>query len=206
MQIAYLVLLHECVRCRLDSSCLVRIIQLHCPSRSIWNYAPLRVSSCCFNFIKYLVLNTCVTTFNILYFIERICHIFRSWYLQMCNSETCIWIMLTPNSIVWFYIPIALVLIVYDLYVVLHILLSDRLLGLLELNKIQHNTIQRTTWGNDNACFRLFHTQAIECHPALRLTHNKNGKDKILFTEYNIYNAAKVEHSIWLECLVQNMY
>ena len=65
-QVADLMFLHKCVHSQLDSSYLVGAIQFHCPSRSLRNYIPFRVSNCRINIRKHCVLNRSMTTFNTL--------------------------------------------------------------------------------------------------------------------------------------------
>ena len=44
-QVADMFFLHKCVHSHLDSSYLVGNIQYHCPSRSLRNYTPFRISN-----------------------------------------------------------------------------------------------------------------------------------------------------------------
>ena len=71
-QVADLIFRHKCVHSH-DSSHLVGI---YCPSRSLRNYTPFRISSSRINIRKYSVLNRCMTTFNALYLTEPTCDIF----------------------------------------------------------------------------------------------------------------------------------
>ena len=74
--IGKLIFLHKCGHSHLDSSYLVGNIQYHCPSRSLRNYTPFRISNSRINIRKCSVLNRCMTTFNTLYLTEPNCDIF----------------------------------------------------------------------------------------------------------------------------------
>ena len=56
-QVADLISLHKCVHSHLDSSYLLGNIQYHCPSRSLRNFTPFRISNSRINIRKCSVLN-----------------------------------------------------------------------------------------------------------------------------------------------------